>query len=122
MDVFEAILAAERDILILGIVPLANWFTRPAPELSRLLSFATEIRLTCLHESESELFFASLVTDHPSSHPRISFTKMRELRNRALQTLESAHNRTGAPSDRLLLREVLRRILRRSSLMNETCM
>ncbi|HVF38439.1 MAG TPA: NUDIX domain-containing protein [Gemmatimonadaceae bacterium] len=106
MDVRDAILAAERDILILGIVPLASWLTRPSPALASLLAFPNDVRLTCLHESESELFFASLVTDHPSSHPRISFTKMRELRNRALRTLESAHKRAGVPAERLRLREV----------------
>src|SRR5688572_26563882 len=95
MDIREVILGATESVTILGLLPLADWLSGDISELERRFRSDPPLRLTCLYESESELFFASLITDHRTFTNRISFVRLREMRNRALRALEACARRAG---------------------------
>ena len=77
MDLRELFVGAESEIVVLGTVPLSPYLEQSAPLLLDLLERRKGLRISVLHESDSELFGMSLCTDTPHSSRRMSYGPMR---------------------------------------------
>lgn len=82
MDFVEIFKNTKNQLTIIGTLPISEILFNSSKDIYNLLKKNKKLNITILYESDSDLFLQSLSTDRPECSERISFTKMREIRNR----------------------------------------
>src|SRR5437879_5522208 len=88
MNITQLIQDSSKEITIVGALPLSAQLTEATEEIYRVLVSNEQLRITVLYESDSDLFYQSLSSDTRISKNRISFARMRDLRNRIARLQE----------------------------------
>lgn len=111
MNITQLIQDSSKAITIVGALPLSGQLTEAAEEIYGALMRNEQLRITVLYESDSDLFYQSLSSDTRNSKNRMSFAKMRDLRNRIARLREfirqlSKSDESKALKDRLQIKQV----------------
>ena len=76
MTALEDILASSHRVVVVGLMPIADQLSVGNNPLSAWLRSDPLRHLTCFYESDSDLFYASLLTDRRDAIVRASFTRL----------------------------------------------
>lgn len=103
MNIVELIQNTEKDLTILGTIPLSEKLVKCSEEMYQALIQKQKLHLNIFHESDSELFYQSLSTDTRSVKNRVSFAKLRDLRNRVSRLPERIKKYASTPEEKAVL-------------------
>lgn len=82
MNLIELIQNTSNELTIIGTMPLFEKLVNCSNEIYQALGAKQNLSINIFYESDSDLFYQSLLTDTRFTKSRVSFTKLRDLRDR----------------------------------------
>jgi len=107
MNIVELIQNTANELTIMGTIPLSEKLANCSKEIYQALVQKQSLHLNIFYESDSDLFYQSLLTDTRFARSRVSFTKMRDLRNRVARLRDYVIKNCAIPEEKQLFAERL---------------
>lgn len=103
MNIVELIQNTVSELIIIGTMPLSEKLANCSKEIYQALTQKEKLHINILYESDNDLFYQSLLTDTRVAKRRVSFAKLRDLRNRVSRLQESVMEYAAIPEEKGLL-------------------
>ena len=117
MKIVELIHNTVDELTIIGTIALSERLVKYSEEIYGALVQRQNLHLNIFYESDSDLFYQSLSTDTRSAKTRVSFVKLRDLRDRVSRLRESVmkyastHEEKESLANRFQVKQVNLRLL-----------
>lgn len=100
MNIVELIQNTVSELVIIGTIPLSEKLADSSREIYQALKQKEKLHVNIFYESDNDLFYQSLLTDTRVAERRVSFVKLRDLRNRVSRLQESVMKYATVPEEK----------------------